>query len=93
MGPVIKPFSIALLVIITGLGLVACSEKESKLDAVVIASDLSIGPTRLTFTLFDADGALVKVPEVDVALYYPADGPASDAQEVAVARFRPWRIG
>jgi len=93
VGPVTKSFSIALLLIFVGLGLLACSEKEPELNAVVIATDLSIGPTRLTFTLFDVDGSLVKVPEVDVALYYPADGSTSDAQEVTVARFRPWPLG
>ncbi len=93
MGPVIKPLSITFLLIFVGLGSLACSEKEPELNAVVIASDLSIGRTRLTFTLFDADGSLVKAPQVDVALYYPADESTSDAQEVTKARFRPWPLG
>ena len=59
----------------------------------VIATDLSIGPNRLTFFLLDKDQQTIRVPKASIQLFHTGGESVSNTGQVTEAQFRPWPLG
>ena len=66
---------------------------STMLSLGVISMDLSVGTNRVAFFLLDSDSNHVRVDEIDVSTFYPADDTGKNADQVGKARFRQWPLG
>ena len=78
----------------------ACSSETSieiggpQFSAVIVTTDLAVGPNRVVFGLVDREGMPVRPAEVQVkAVYLDPEGKTSKVRATAVAHFQEWPLG
>lgn len=65
-----------------------------QVSAVIITTDLAVGPNRVVFGLVDRDGMPVRPAEAQVrAVYLDPQGKTSKVRATAVAHFQEWPVG
>ena len=75
----------------------SASDALGEFQAVVISSDLSLGPNRLVFSVLEKDSGPVKAETASIAFYYLGEvteaAVEADPDQVGSARFRQWPLG
>ena len=76
---------------------VSASDARGEVQAIVISSDLSVGPNRLVFSVLEKDSGPVKAESASIVFYYLGElteaEVAGEPRQIGSARFRQWPLG
>ena len=75
------------------LAMGACSPGETRVNAIVVSSDLAVGANRVAFGLVDLENMPVRTPEAQVQpVYFATSESEGEARQPVTAAFSPWPL-
>ena len=76
------------------LATLACASGETRVNAIVVSSDLAVGENRVVFGLVDLENMPVRAPESQVQpVYFPTSESDGEARQAVTATFSRWPLG